>query len=74
MFLASALDGRHTAAAFSLEERSPLPTQQEGGWALQPVVTFRSGEKSLASAGIRNPCRPKSIKRPILFRVLEYNF
>ena len=28
---------RHTAAAFSLEGRSPLPIQQEAGWALEPV-------------------------------------
>ena len=62
---------RHTAAAFSLEERSPLPIQHEAGWALEPVSTFRRGEKSPASAGIRNLCRPKSLKRPIFFRVLE---
>jgi hypothetical protein len=50
-FLTSALDGGECLAS-RLDRFTPIPNQQEAGWAPEPVATFWRREKSLAHTGI----------------------
>ena len=48
----------HARDTLTLQEEPSLPTEQEAGWASEPVWTFRRREISLAPAGIRAVGRP----------------
>jgi hypothetical protein len=48
-----ALDGGEWLASRPGRALPPVPTEEEAGWALEPVWTQRIEEKSLASAGVR---------------------
>jgi hypothetical protein len=59
-FTTSAQDGGEWSAsrpgrALPLGKGPPLPTEQEAGWAPEPVWTQRTDEKSFARAGDRTP-------------------
>jgi hypothetical protein len=45
----------HASTALYPEERPPIPTVQEAGWASELVRTQRLEEKSFASARDRTP-------------------
>jgi hypothetical protein len=46
---------RHASAALYPGERTPVPIEQEAGWAPELVWTKRLEEKSFAPAGDRTP-------------------
>jgi hypothetical protein len=58
-FLTSVLDGGEWSASrpgrFTSAERSPVPNEQEAGWAPDPVWTLWSRETFLAPSGNRTP-------------------
>jgi hypothetical protein len=64
--LTSALDGisgqRHAPAALYPAKEPPVPTVQEAGWASEPVWTQRPEEKTITSAGDRNPVVQSAVR------------